>query len=297
MKEVSSVSESVLDGGYANRLGKRKIWMIAKRVIVYSILIFVAGLLLLPFVWMISSSLRLDRDVFTVPIQWIPRNPIWTNYLNIWIRIPLLTFISNTIRLTVIVTILQLLTSSFAAYAFSKLSFPGKNVLFLAYVGTIAVPWHVFMVPQFVMLRSLGLFDTHMAIIILQAFTAFGVFLMKQFYDSVPTELIEAARIDGMREYMIWRKIMLPLSKPALATLTIFTFVFVWNDFLGPRLYLVNTQLHTVQLGIRNFIGQFATEFGLVMAVAVVSLIPVLIVFLALQKFFVQGIATSGMKG
>jgi len=280
-----------------NRIGQRKTWDIVKKVIIYSVLIFVAGLLLIPFFWMISASLRLDRDVFTVPIQWIPRNPIWTNYFNIWTRIPLLTFISNTIRLTVIVTILQLITSSFAAYAFSKLSFPGKKMLFLAYVGTIAVPWHVFMVPQFVMLRSLGLFDTHMAIIILQAFTAFGVFLMKQFYDSIPNELIEAARIDGMSEYMIWRKIMLPLSKPALATLTIFTFVFVWNDFLGPRLYLTTVQLHTVQLGIRNFIGQFSTEFGLVMAVAVVSLIPVLIVFLALQKFFVQGIATSGMKG
>jgi len=278
-------------------LGRRNVRDIVKKVIIYATLMFFAGLLLVPFVWMISASLRLDRDVFTVPVQWIPRNPIWTNYVNIWTRIPLLVFIGNTIRLTAIVTLLQLLTSSFAAYAFSKLKFPGKNILFLAYVGTIAVPWHVFMVPQFIMLRSLGLFDTHMAIIILQAFTAFGVFLMKQFYDSVPTELIEAARIDGMSEYMIWRKIMLPLSKPALATLTIFTFVFVWNDFLGPRLYLVNTQLHTVQLGIRNFIGQFSTEFGLVMAVAVVSLIPVLIVFLALQKFFVQGIATSGMKG
>lgn len=266
-------------------------------VLIYALLIFFAALLLVPFFWMISSSLKLDRDVFSMPIQWIPRNPVWSNYVDIWTRIPLQTFFMNSVRLTVIVTILQLLTSSFAAYAFSKLNFIGKNVLFLAYVGTIAVPWHVFMVPQFIMLRAMGLFNTHAAIIILQAFTAFGVFLMKQFYDTIPNELNEAARIDGMSEYKIWWRIMLPLSTPALATLTIFTFVFVWNDFLGPRLYLTSTNLHTIQLGIRNFVGMHSSEFGLIMAIAVVSLIPVLIVFLALQKFFVQGVATSGLKG
>ncbi|MCL2702776.1 MAG: carbohydrate ABC transporter permease [Defluviitaleaceae bacterium] len=270
---------------------------IVVKVIVYLALIFFAGLLLVPFYWMISSSLKIDRDVFSVPIQWFPRNPVWSNYADIWTRIPLLTFVMNSIRLTLIVTAMQLLTSSFAAYAFSKLDFIGKNILFLAYVGTIAVPWHVFMVPQFIMLRAMGLFNTHMAIIILQAFTAFGVFLMKQFYDTIPNELNEAARIDGLSEYGIWRRIMLPLSKPALATLTIFTFVFVWNDFLGPRLYLTTPNLHTIQLGIRNFMGMHSSEFGLIMAVAVISLVPVLIVFLALQKFFVQGVATSGLKG
>jgi len=165
------------------------------------------------------------------------------------------------------------------------------------YVGTIAVPWQAYMVPQFIMFRTMGLVDSHMAIIILQAFTAFGVFLMKQFYDTIPYELNEAARIDGMSEYQIWRRIMLPLSKPALATLTIFTFVFTWNDFLGPRLYLTNQNLWTIQIGMRMFIGQHATEFGLIMAIATVSLVPILVVFLSLQKFFVQGIATTGLKG
>jgi multiple sugar transport system permease protein len=147
------------------------------------------------------------------------------------------------------------------------------------------------------MFSNMGLFNTHTAIIILQAFTAFGVFLMKQFYDSIPTDLIEAARIDGLSEYRIWRTIVLPLSKPVLATLTIFAFVFTWNDFLGPRLYLANQNLWTVQIGMRLFIGQNATEFGLIMAIASVSLVPILVVFLSLQRFFVQGIATSGLKG
>jgi len=270
---------------------------ILAKVAAYVLLIFCAALLLVPFYWMVQSSLKLDRDVFTIPIQWWPSEPVWSNYVNIWTRIPLLTFLRNTAFLTIVVTFLQLLTSSFAAYAFSKLRFPGRNGLFLIYVGTIAVPWQAYMVPQFIMFRAMGLVDTHMSIIILQAFTAFGVFLMKQFYDTLPFELNEAAKIDGMNDYQIWRRIMLPLSKPALATLTIFTFVITWNDFLGPRLYLVTQSLWTVQIGMRMFIGQHATEFGLIMAIATVSLIPILTVFLALQKFFVQGIATTGLKG
>jgi len=275
-------------------LGKKRT---STKVLIYMLLIISAVVLMIPFYWMIQSSLKHDADVFTMPIQWWPEYPVWSNYINIWARIPLLNFLRNTARLTVVVTLLQLLTSSFAAYAFSKLKFKGRNLLFLLYVGSIAVPWQAYMVPQFVMFRQMELVDTHMAIIVLQAFTAFGVFLIKQFYDSIPNELIEAARIDGMSEYQIWRKIMLPLSKPVLATLTIFTFVVTWNDFLGPRLYLTSQQLWTIQIGMRMFIGQHATEFGLIMAIATVSLIPILIVFLALQKFFVQGISTTGMKG
>ncbi|MGE4453263.1 MAG: carbohydrate ABC transporter permease [Sphaerochaeta sp.] len=269
----------------------------AAKILVYALLIFSALVMLLPFAWMISASLKLDKDVFTFPIQWIPSEPRWENYAEIWTTIPLGLFIKNTAKLTVIVTFLQLLTSSFAAYAFAKLQFKGRNLLFLGYVATIAMPWHVYMVPQFIMMRSFGLNNTHLSIIFLQAFSAFGVFLMKQFYMSVPDELCEAARIDGMSEYSIWAKIMLPLSKPALSTLTIFTFVNTWNDFLGPLLYLTRTELKTIQIGLRMFISQYSSEYGLIMAASVVALVPVLIVFLALQKFFVQGVATAGLKG
>jgi multiple sugar transport system permease protein len=197
----------------------------------------------------------------------------------------------------VIVTILQLLTSSFAAYAFAKLRFPYRNTFFLLYIATIAMPWQVYMVPQFLLMRELGLGNTHLALICLQAFSAFGVFLMRQFYMSIPDELCEAARIDGMSEYGIWWRIMLPLSMPAISTLTIFTFVNTWNDFLGPLIYLTKTDLKTIQIGIRMFITQYTQEYGLIMAASVVSLIPVLIVFLALQRFFVEGIASTGLKG
>jgi len=265
--------------------------------LLYTLLVLCSLAMLVPFIWMISSSLKLDKDVFTFPIEWIPSNPRWENYEEIWTTIPLGQFLKNTAKLTLIVTLLQLLTSSFAAYAFAKLQFKGRDILFLGYVATIAMPWQVYMVPQFMMIRSFGLNNTHLAIICLQAFSAFGVFLMKQFYMSVPDELCEAARIDGMSEYRIWAQIMLPLSKPALSTLTIFTFVNTWNDFLGPLLYLTRMELKTIQIGLRMFISQYSSEYGLIMAASVVALIPVVIVFLALQKFFVQGVATAGLKG
>ena len=266
-------------------------------IVIYALLIVVAFLMLIPFVWMISASLKMNKDVFAFPIEWIPSNPRWRNYQDIWTKIPLLTFIKNTAKLTIIVTLLQLFTSSFAAYAFAKLQFKGKKVLFLGYIATIAVPWQAYMVPQFMMMRSWVLNNTHLAIICLQAFSAFGVFMMKQFYEGVPSELCEAARIDGLSEYGIWFRIMLPLSKPALSTLTIFTFVSTWNDFLGPLIYLTKTELKTIQIGLRMFISQYSAEYGLIMAASVVALIPVLIVFRSLQKYFVQGVASAGLKG
>lgn len=266
-------------------------------VIIYVVLIIVTALMLIPFLWMLSASLKMNKDVFTFPIQWIPDNPRWKNYVDIWTKIPLLTFVKNSAKLTIIVTLLQLFTSSFAAYAFAKMNFKGKNVLFLGYIATIAVPWQAYMVPQFMMMRAWHLNNTHLAIICLQAFSAFGVFLMKQFYEGVPSELCEAARIDGLTEYGIWFRIMLPLSKPALSTLTIFTFVSTWNDFLGPLIYLTKNELKTIQIGLRMFISQYSAEYGLIMAASVIALIPVLIVFLALQKYFVQGVASTGLKG
>lgn len=267
------------------------------RIIAYIALILLSILTIIPFAWMLSASLKLNKDVFAWPMEWIPSVPQWQNYVSIWTKIPLLKYITNTAFLTIVVTLLQLLTSSFAAYAFAKLHFKGKNLLFLGYIATIAMPWQVYMVPQFMMMSEMGLNDKLTAMICLQAFSAFGVFLMKQFYDGIPDELCEAARIDGLSEYGIWWRIMLPLSKPSLATLTIFTFVNTWNDFLGPLLYLHTDSKKTLQLGLRMFIGQYSAEYGLIMAASVVALIPVLIVFLALQKYFVQGIASSGLKG
>ena len=267
------------------------------KTITYVLLIALAITMVLPFLWMLSASLKLDKDVFRFPIQWIPAEPHWSNYVRIWTQIPFLTFFGNTAKLTIIITLLQLFTSSFAGYAFAKLQFKGRDIIFLAYIASIAIPWQSYMVPQFIMMRRLDLVDTHMALVLLQAFSAFGVFLMRQFFASIPNDIIDAARIDGLNEYKIYFQIMLPLSQPALATLTIFTAVFVWNDFMGPLIYLNSQSLKTIQLGLRMFILQYSANYALIMAASLVSLIPVIILFLAFQRFFIEGIASTGVKG
>ncbi len=266
-------------------------------VVVYILLVALALFTLIPFVWMLSSSLKLDREVFSYPIKWIPETFRWENYSLIWQKVPLLTYFKNTAFIAIVVTFLQTLTSSFAAYAFAKLEFRGRDTLFLCYIATIAVPWQAYMLPQFIMMRSIGLYDTLWAMVVLQAFSAFGVFLMRQFYRGIPTELCEAARLDGLSEYGIWARIMLPLSKAAIATLIIFTFVGTWNDYMGPMIYLTKDLNKTVQVGLRRFIQENSSDYHLIMAVSVCSLVPVSVVFLALQKYFIEGIATSGLKG
>ena len=270
--------------------------MIGKAAL-YVVLIAVALFTLIPFVWMISSSLKLDREVFAYPMKWIPETFRWENYVLIWQKVPMITYFKNTAFIAIVVTFLQTLTSSFAAYAFAKLNFKGRDVLFLAYIATIAVPWQAYMLPQFIMMRSMGLYDTLWAMVVLQAFSAFGVFLMRQFYQGVPTELCEAARIDGLSEYGIWARIMLPLSKAAIATLVIFTFVGTWNDYMGPMIYLTRDFNKTIQVGLRRFIQENSSDYHLIMAASLVSLLPVSVVFLCLQKYFIEGIATSGLKG
>lgn len=251
---------------------------------------------LIPFFWMLSASFKSNNDVFTIPIQWIPKEWHPENYKVIWERIPLLTFFKNTAILSVVITLIQLFTSSFAAYGFSKLNFRGRNTLFLAYIGTIAIPWQSYMIPQFIMMRQMHLTDTLLSLILLQAFSAFGVFLLKQYYNSIPDSLCESARIDGLSEWGIYRRIILPLTKPAIASLTIITFVNTWNDYMGPFIYLSSTENKTIQLGLKMFVGLFDAEYALIMAASVISILPVAIIFLSMQKYFVEGIATSGMK-
>lgn len=267
------------------------------RIPLYLGLIALSLFMLVPFYWMVISSLKLNKDVFSVPMKWWPDTMHWENYKIIWKKLPLVTFFFNTAKLTVITTIIQLFTSCFAAYGFTKTRFKGRDLIFLMYVTTIAVPWQVYMVPQFILVSRLGLNDTHLGLILMQAFSAFGVFLIRQFYISIPDELCEAARIDGLNEYGIFGKIVFPLGKPAMATLTIFTFTNVWNDFMGPLIYLKTKELKTIQLGIRMFISQFGADYAWIMAASVCSLIPVIIVFLSCQKFFVEGVAASGIKG
>lgn len=270
---------------------------LAKKIVMYTALILLSLIILLPFFWMVSSSLKTSQDVFSVPMRWLPETIVWENFSEIWTKIPLLLFFKNSFKLAIIITVLQVLTSSFAAYPFAKMNFPGKDIIFLCYVATIAVPWQVYMIPQFIIVRNMHLADTHLSLILMQAFTAFGVFLMRQCYLGIPKELSEASRIDGLSEFGIYAKIMLPLSKPSIATLIIFTFVNTWNDYMGPMIYLNSNELKTIQLGLRMFITQYSADYNLIMAAALVSLIPVGVLFLSMQRFFIEGVASSGIKG
>ncbi|MDR2535466.1 MAG: carbohydrate ABC transporter permease [Treponema sp.] len=268
-----------------------------KQVGIYAGLGIITFITLLPLIWMLSSSLKYDAEVFSLPIRWIPKNPVWTNYVKIWQKIQFGLFTFNSFKLSIIITLIQVLTSSFAAYGFAKCHFRGRDTLFFIYIATIAIPWQVYMLPQYVEMRMMHLTDTHLGYIFMQSFTAFGVFLVRQFYISIPDELLDAARIDGLTEYGIYFRIVLPLSKAVAATLSIFSFVAIWNDFMGPMIYFDSVSNKTIPLGIRMFLGQYSTEYGLIMAASVVSLVPVFVVFLFFQRFFVEGIASSGLKG
>ena len=267
-------------------------------VLVYIALAVVAAAVLMPFFWMVVSSLKSPNEVFSVPVKWIPDTFVWDNYVDIWSESDMLTWIRNTLLLAVTVTSLQVLTGSFAAYGFARITFPGRDLLFLVYLGTIAVPWQSYMIPQFVMMSNFKLTNTLWSIILLQAFGAFGVFLMKQFYETIPEEVSEAARIDGLSEYAIWRRIMLPLSVPAIASLALLTFVTTWNDYLGPLLYLRDKEKWTIQLGLKSFINSlYDADYALMFAGLTISVVPIAVVFLLGQRFFVEGIATTGLKG
>ncbi|MFG1801423.1 carbohydrate ABC transporter permease [Micromonospora carbonacea] len=267
------------------------------RLVGYAALALAVVGLLLPFYWMVVASLKTNNDVFTIPITWLPDPVVWRNYLDIWQRSDMTTWLWNTLLLSMVVTFLQVLTGSFAAYGFARVRFPGRNVLFLAYVGTIAVPWQSYMIPQFILMSKLQLSNTLWSIVALQAFGAFGVFLMKQFYETIPEELSESARVDGLSEFGIYRRIMLPLSRPALASLALLTFVTTWNDYLGPLIYLRSPELRTIQLGLNTFISEYNAEYALIMTGSVLSVLPVAAIFLLGQRHFIEGIATTGLKG
>jgi multiple sugar transport system permease protein len=272
-----------------------------KNIIFRSILYIVITLgalgSLLPFLWMFSAALKLNKDLFVYPIQWIP-NPIqWENFGRVLNKIPFFTYFLNTLKLAVIITSLQVITCSLAAYSFSKINYPGRDKIFLLYLSTMMLPFQVTMIPQFIIMSRFGLADSHLSLILIQAFSTFGVFLLRQFFLGIPEEISESVRIDGCSEIMILIRIIMPLARPAIATLIIFTFVNVWNDYLGPLIYISSDHLKTIQLGIRFFQQAQDTENSLIMAATVMGLFPIILLYLTCQKQFVEGIATTGLKG
>ena len=246
-----------------------------------ALLIFVMAF---PFFYMFTSSFKQDTDVFTKSMFYIPIPPNWNNYVRVWTEI------------TLVATALQFLVSATAAYAFARMEVPLKNFFFGLFISTMMIPWTAVMIPQFILISKMHLYDTHLALILLQLFSSFGIFLLRQFFMSLPKELSEAAIIDGCGHVRIFTRIMLPLSKSAISALVIFTFIKVWNDYLAPLIYLQTPEKRTVQLGLSLFRSQYSMEYSVVMAGTVCALLPILILYFCCEKQITEGIAFSGMK-
>lgn len=255
--------------------------------------------MMVPFLWMVFTSFKSTAELYTFPPKFLPEQWLWQNYYEAWTLLPFPTFFKNSIIVSVAVVFGQLFTCSLAGYSFSRLRYPGRDRLFLLYLATMMIPFAVIMIPLYVQMRWMGWVDTLWPLIVPAIFTPWGTFMMRQFMSTLPRELEDAARIDGASFFRIYRTIILPLTKPALATLGIFTFLGSWNNFLWPLIIISSLNLKTIPLGMTAFQARMPmrTPWELVMAAATFAILPVLIAFIFGQKYYVQGIVTSGIKG
>ncbi|MEZ4634472.1 MAG: carbohydrate ABC transporter permease [Caldilineaceae bacterium] len=269
------------------------------RVLVWVVLVIGAAVMSVPFAWLLSSSLKLENDIFTFPPEWIPNPVRFQNYADALTYKPFGTYILNTLFIVVLNEIAIVGTASFCAYGFARIRFPGRDFWFAIVLSTMMVPYFVLMIPQFIIFTRLGWVDSFLPLTVPFFFGggAFNIFLMRQFFRTLPEELADAARIDGCNEFMIYGRIMLPLAKPALTTVAIFTFLNGWNDFIGPLLYLSSPDKFTVAIGLATFRSVMRTRWDLLMAASTAMILPVVLLFFFAQRYFIQGIVLSGLKG
>lgn len=268
-----------------------------KVVAVYVLLGLIGSISLFPLFWMVSTSLKETYILFKYPPEFIPSSPTIQNYITLFKNSDFLLWLKNSSIVTGGVLVISLVISSLAGYAFAKIVFPGRNVLFVFILSTLMVPWFILIVPMFIMFARMHLVNTYWALILPIVASPFGIFLMRQYVQTIPDELLESAKMDGCSHFGIYLKIILPLCKPALATLAIFSFLGSWNNFFWPLVLITTKGMRTLPLGLALFQGQYVTAWGLVMACAFMTFLPALIIFLSLQKYFVQGIALTGLKG
>jgi len=269
------------------------------RLVIWLLLVLGALAMTAPFLWMVSSSLKDRMTVFMYPPQWLPDPPHFMNYVDVFVVKPFHIYIRNTLYIVIMNEIAILGAASFCAYGFARLEFPGKNFWFSIVLGTMMLPSVILLVPTFVLFSRLGWVDTYLPFIVPAFFGggAFNIFLLTQFFRTLPQELADAARIDGCGEIAIYARIILPLAKPALATVAVFTFLNAWNDFVGPLLYLSTNEKYTVAMGLALFRGALLqTRWDLLMAAAVTMTVPVLILFFFAQHYFVEGVVMTGLK-
>ncbi len=271
----------------------------SKKMLSYVLMTIIGIILLIPLLWMVFTSLKPMEEIVRYPPTFFPEKIVWENYLDTIAAFPFWRYARNTLFITVLVVIGNVLSNSFIAYGFAKLDFPGKKLMFALVLSTMMIPGFVTMIPQYVLFSKIGWVGTYLPLIVPSFFgNAFNIFLMRQFYLSINNELIEAAEIDGANHLYIWSHLMLPLTKPALITIAINSFNVAWNDFLGPLLYIQDQEKYTLQIGLQVFQNQATTQWNYLMAGATLVLIPTILLFFFAQRYFIEGMdLTGGSKG
>jgi multiple sugar transport system permease protein len=269
-----------------------------ERVLVWTLLVVGGLIMITPFLWLVSTSLKEQAQIFLYPPQWIPDPVAWRNYPEALTALPFGRFVRNTVLITAITMVGVLLTSSLCAYGFARLRFPGRDAIFMVLLSTLMLPYAVTLIPQYVMFTYLGWVDTYLPLTVPVWFGGgvFNIFLLRQFFRTIPADLTDAARIDGAGELRIYWQVILPLARPALTVVAIFTFINTWNDFLGPLIYLSSHDNFTIALGLATFKGMYATQWQYLMAASTVMIVPIIVLFFLAQRYFVQGIVLTGMK-
>lgn len=280
---------------HSSSISRRKIS--AGKLIAYILLTLGALMMIVPFLWMISTSLKDQQQLFAWPPNWIPNPFVWKNYTDVFSKINFGLYGFNTLKITLAVTVGRLILCSMAGYGFARMKFPGKDFLFVVILATMMISAQITIIPNFVIMRYLGLTNTHLGVVLPQLADGFSIFLMRQFFLTFPYELEDAAKLDGCNPFGFYWRILLPNSKPILATLAVMTFQGVWNDFLWPLVMLTSPEKRTLAVGLSYLVGQYTTRWDLQMAGSVLTVLPIIILFFMLQKYFVQSIKMTGLKG
>jgi ABC-type glycerol-3-phosphate transport system permease component len=284
---------------FANYFKSQRVQNYIFSTVIYLLLIAGAAFVILPFFWMISTSLKKPGSEFTFPIEWIPNPPRWSNYPEAWTVLPFNTWALNSITITATAILGSLLSSALVGFGFARIRFPGRDTLFILVLATLMLPLPSILVPLFVLFKNLGWIDTFKPLIVPTFFgnNAFYIFLLRQFFRTIPVDLDDAARIDGCSTFGVFRYIALPLIKPALGIILVFSFMEHWNDFMRPLIFLSTTDNFTLALGLRFFQSQYRVEWALLMAASLIVLTPTVMLFFIAQKYYIQGIVVTGIKG
>ncbi|MBB3113308.1 multiple sugar transport system permease protein [Paenibacillus phyllosphaerae] len=262
------------------------------------VMLLLAVVMVIPFLWMISTSLKTPAEVFEYPIKWIPPHPTFEHHVKVWTGPKSFgTYYLNSLKIAIVGMVTATFLSAFAAYGFARISFKGRNPLFMLYLSMMMVPPQVLFVPKFLMFDWAGIYNTHWALILPGMFTIFGVFMLRQFFLTIPNEITESAFIDGAGHFRIFFRLILPLAKPALATLAIIDFSWQWNDYENALVFLIDEDLYTVPLGLQNFILENTVDYNGMMAAASAGIVPMIAVFVIGQRYIIQGLTNSAVKG